>query len=84
MNISFTPTAWKQSLFWQQEDKRTLKRIRALLTDMQRNPFEGTGKPEPLNHELSGLWSRRITDEHRTVYQVEGDTLIIFQCRYHS
>ncbi|WPL21248.1 Txe/YoeB family addiction module toxin [Thiorhodovibrio frisius] len=66
--ISWHPQAWEDYLYWQQEDKRILKRVNALVKDVQRNPFEGIGKPEPLKHEWSGFWSRRINDEHRLVY----------------
>ncbi|MBK5971303.1 MULTISPECIES: Txe/YoeB family addiction module toxin [Thiorhodovibrio] len=65
--ISWHPQAWEDYLYWQQEDKRILKRVNALVKDVQRNPFEGIGKPEPLKHEWSGFWSRRINDEHRLV-----------------
>ncbi|EIC20506.1 toxin-antitoxin system, toxin component, Txe/YoeB family [Thiorhodovibrio frisius] len=68
MMISWHPQAWEDYLYWQQEDKRILKRVNALVKDVQRNPFEGIGKPEPLKHEWSGFWSRRINDEHRLVY----------------
>ena len=70
-------------LYWQQTDKAKLKRINQLIRDIQRNPFDGIGKPELLKHELAGLWSRRIDDEHRLVYAVEGENIIIVQCRYH-
>lgn len=83
MNISFTENAWEDYLYWQKTDKNILKRINELVKDIKRNPFTGRGKPEPLKYDLAGKWSRRITDEHRMVYQVEGDNLIVFTCRYH-
>ncbi len=81
--ISWHPQAWQDYLYWQQEDKRLLKRINALIRDIERNPFDGIGKPEPLKYAWSGFWSRRINEEHRLVYTVQGDHLIIAQCRYH-
>lgn len=83
MSLSFSKTAWEQYLFWQTTDKATLKKINRLLKDIQRHPFEGVGKPEPLKNDLSGYWSRRITDEHRLVYKVERNSVLIIQCRYH-
>lgn len=70
-------------MYWQQIDKKILKKINALIKECLRHPFEGTGKPEPLKGELSGYWSRRITREHRLVYKVTHDNLVIIQCRYH-
>lgn len=81
--ISFTEDAWVDYLYWQQTDKQILKRINGLLKAIQREPFAGIGKPEALKYSLTGYWSRRITDEHRLVYQAEGDHIIIIQCRYH-
>lgn len=81
--ISFRDRAWTDYLYWPQTDKAKLKRINQLIRDIQRDPFNGIGKPEPLKHELTGLWSRRIDDEHRLVYAVEGENIIIVQCRYH-
>ena len=87
MRISFTPQAWEDYLYWQTTDKKMLKRINLLLLllikDIRRSPFEGKGKPEPLKYELSGLWSRRITEEHRLVYEVTEDALTLTQCRFH-
>ncbi|MEE4463415.1 MAG: toxin YoeB [Pseudomonadales bacterium GWC1_66_9] len=83
MNILFTPEAWDDYLWFQQNDKAGLKRINLLIRDAQRDPFAGLGKPEPLKHNLSGFWSRRIGEEHRLVYRVDGDTLQIVMCRYH-
>jgi toxin YoeB len=81
--ISFRDRAWADYLYWQETDKAKLKRINHLIRDIRRNPFSGIGKPEPLRHGLAGLWSRRIDDEHRPVYAVEGAHVIIAQCRYH-
>ncbi len=83
MNILFTPEGWDDYLWFQQNDKAGLKRINLLIRDTQRNPFSGLGKPEPLKHNLSGFWSRRISGEHRLVYTVDGDVLQIVMCRYH-
>ena len=83
MQIKFSETAWEDYLFWQSKDKAVLKRINALLKDIQRSPFDGIGKPEPFKHILTGFWSRRIDDEHRLVYAVHDDTLLVAQCRYH-
>lgn len=83
MNIQFSSRGWDDYLYWQQFDKRILKKINELLKDISRNPYEGIGKPEPLKHALSGYWSRRITDEHRLVYRVEGSTVKVAQARYH-
>lgn len=81
--IKFSARGWRDYLYWQRTDKNVLKRINALIRDIQRSPFEGVGKPEPLKHRLAGYWSRRINDEHRLVYKVEADTPFIIQCRYH-
>jgi toxin YoeB len=75
--------AWEDYLYWQTQDKKTLKRINLLIQDIERNPFEGIGKPEPLKYDLSGYWSRRIDDSNRIVYKVNGDVLEILQCRTH-
>jgi toxin YoeB len=83
MNIQFSSRGWEDYVHWQQIDKKILKRINELLKEISRNPYEGTGKPEPLKHALSGFWSRRITDEHRLVYRVEGDVVKVAQARYH-
>lgn len=83
MNILFTPEAWDDYQWFLQNDKQNLKRINQLIKDIQRSPFEGIGKPEPLKHNLSGFWSRRITDEHRLVYTIEDESIQIVQCRYH-
>lgn len=83
MNVSFTENAWEDYLYWQNMDKKIVKRINELIKDIKRNPFEGIGEPEPLKYDLAEKWSRRITDEHRLVYQVEGKNLIVFTCKYH-
>ena len=81
--LLFTPAAWDDYLYWQGQDRKTLRRINALIEDTLRNPFTGLGKPEPLKQNLSGFWSRRIDDTHRFVYSVEDGDLAIFACRYH-
>ncbi len=83
MPIKFSDQAWDDYLYWQTNDRATIKRINTLLKEIQRSPFEGIGKPEPLKHNLSGFWSRRIDEEHRLVYSVQDDTILIAQCRYH-
>lgn len=83
MKIQFAEEAWKDFEWFLDNDKRIVKRIRKLLKDMLRNPEEGIGKPERLKFQLSGCLSRRINDEHRLVYQVEKDAIIIISCRYH-
>ena len=83
MRLIFSEHAWNDYLYWQRVDKKLLKRINSIIQDIQRFPFEGIGKPEPLKHALSGYWSRRINDEHRIVYKVEDDSLFIAQLRHH-
>ena len=83
MSLTFTENAWEDYLYWQKYDARKLVRINELLRDIVRDPYKGTGKPEPLRGNLSGWWSRRIDTEHRLVYRVEKDRVIILQCRYH-
>jgi toxin YoeB len=87
MRIAFTPDGWEDYLYWQGVDRKVLQRINELLRDMTRHPFEGIGKPEPLKGTLKGLWSRRITQEHRVIYAVVGtgddQTVVVMQCRYH-
>ena len=83
MRVVFSEHAWDDYLYWQKTDRKVVHRINALIKDIQRTPFEGVGKPEPLKHALSGYWSRRINDEHRIVYKVEDDALLIAQLRYH-
>jgi toxin YoeB len=83
MRITFSKNAWEDYLSWQSEDKKMLKKINELIKDIQRNSFSGIGKPEPLKFDLAGFWSRRIDREHRLVYQVNNDNLLIYGCRYH-
>ena len=83
MKLIFSENAWEEYLYWQSADKKIAKRINNLIRDIQRVPYEGIGKPEPLRHALSGYWSRRINDEHRIVYKVENDAVLIAQLRYH-
>lgn len=83
MKLVFADEAWEDYLYRQKQDRKMIERINKLIREIQRDPFEGIGKPEPLRHALSGFWSRRITDEHRVVYKVEGDALLIAQLRYH-
>lgn len=81
--LTWTLAAWDDYIYWHGQDKKTLKRINLLITDVLRHPFEGIGKPEPLKENLSGFWSRRIDDTHRLVYCVDGEFLVIIACRYH-
>jgi toxin YoeB len=83
VNLIFSDHAWNDYLYWQKTDKKILRRINALITEIKRSPHQGTGKPEPLKHALAGYWSRRITDEHRLVYKVTEDAVLIAQLRYH-
>jgi toxin YoeB len=83
MRIIFSKNAWEDYTSWQTEDKKILKKINNLIREIHRSPYEGIGKPEPLKFELAGLWSRRIDLEHRLVYKIEGNDLLIFACRYH-
>ena len=83
MRYVFSEKAWNDYLYWQQTDKKILKKINSLIKDIARNPFDGIGKPEPLKHEYSGFWARRITPEHRLIYQVRGDEVLIAKCRFH-
>ncbi len=83
MKIIFSLNAWEEYLSWQKEDKKMLKKVNRLIKAIQRDPFSGVGKPEPLKYDLAGFWSRRIDREHRLVYQyVDGD-ILIYSCRYH-
>jgi len=81
--IAWTKEAWKDYLYWQGQDKKTLRRINKLISATLRNPFEGIGKPEALKENLSGFWSRRIDDSNRLVYAVDDNRLMIISCRYH-
>jgi toxin YoeB len=81
--LAFDPHGWEDYVYWQTQDRKTLKRINLLITDVLRDPFAGIGKPEPLKHILSGAWSRRIDDVHRLVYYVTDDRIVILQAREH-
>ena len=83
MKLVFDEDAWDDYLYWQQHDRALLKKLNRLIEECTRTPFDGTGKPEPLRGDYSGWWSRRITEEHRLVYRVEEDGLLIAQCRFH-
>lgn len=83
MRLVFAPEAWEDYLYWQGADQKAVRRIHELIKDTLRSPFSGIGKPEPLRFALSGFWSRRITEEHRMVYRVEKNDLLIAQLRYH-
>ncbi len=83
MKLSWAEEAWEDYLYWQATNKKLLKRINALIKDIKRQPFEGLGDPEPLRHNWTGYWSRRINREHRLIYKVKNDELLIAQCRYH-
>ena len=82
MKLIFADAAWEDYLYWQKQDRKVLERINKLVQEVKREPLSGVGKPEPLRHALAGFWSRRITDEHRMVYRVEGEELLIAQLRY--
>ena len=83
MTVVFMGNSFESFCQWATEDKKVFKKIGTLIKDIQREPFDGLGKPEPLKHDLSGLWSRRITDEHRLIYRVENDVLAIVSCKFH-
>jgi toxin YoeB len=83
MRLVFTESAWQDYLWFQDRDRKLLKRINLLIKDVMRSPFDGIGKPEPLKADLSGYWSRRINDEHRLVYAINDNDLVIIACRYH-
>lgn len=83
MKLIFAEEAWEDYLYWQKQDKRVVERINKLIVETQRDPFVGIGKPEPLKHALSSYWSRRINDEHRMVYRVGSNGLLIAQLRFH-
>ena len=82
-SVHFVPSAWDEYLWWQGQDKKTLKRINTLVNAVARDPFDGIGKPEPLVGNLSGYWSRRIDEANRLVYRATDDELVIVQCRFH-
>ncbi|QJQ99839.1 MULTISPECIES: Txe/YoeB family addiction module toxin [unclassified Halomonas] len=81
--LCWTDESWRDYVYWQRQDKKTLKRINKLIADVKRSPFEGIGKPEPLKENLSGFWSRRIDESNRLVYVVEESSITIISCRYH-
>jgi len=85
--VFWASSGWDDYLFWQETDRKMLRRINLMIKDISRTPFDGLGKPEPLKHQKTGYWSRRIDKEHRLVYKVSGDadkeTIYIVQCRYH-
>lgn len=81
--IVFTEQAWQDYLYWQSQDKKTLRRINQLLTDISRNGYTGIGKPEPLKHDLTGYWSRRIDEVNRLVYRISDDVIEVLQCKGH-
>ena len=81
--ITWTEAAWEDYLYWQNQDRKTLKRINLLIRESVRTPFSGIGKPEPLRENLSGFWSRRIDESNRLVYTVNGNDLVVIACRYH-
>ena len=83
MNLAFTPDGWDDCLYWQATDKAILRRLNRIIEDTLRSPFEGLGKPEQLRHQLAGCWSRRISEEHRLVYRVSNETVVIVMARYH-
>lgn len=83
MRLIFADAAWEDYLYWQEQDKRMVVRISKLIKETMRDPFEGFGKPEPLKHSLAGFWSRRIDEEHRMVYKLDADALMLAQLRYH-
>ncbi len=83
MNLIFSDKAWEEYMYWQSTDKQILRKINQLIKDIKREPFEGIGKPEPLKYELSGFWSRRISDEHRLVYEVSESYIAVVSCRFH-
>jgi toxin YoeB len=83
MKYIFVDESWEDYLYWQHADRRMLARINELLKDIARTPFTGIGKPEPLKHKYRGFWSRRINDEHRLIYQVREEEILIVKCRFH-
>ena len=83
MKLIFAEKAWEDYQYWQKTDKKMLNRINALIKDIKRDPFDGIGKPEPLKHALAGYWSRRTNDEHRIVYKIYQESLLVAQLRYH-
>lgn len=83
LDLLFLPEGWEDYLYWQTQDKKTLRRINTLIKDIQRSPFDGLGKPEPLKGNYQGWWSRRIDEVNRIVYKIEATKLVVAQCRTH-
>ncbi|MGV8093472.1 MAG: Txe/YoeB family addiction module toxin [Mangrovibacterium sp.] len=83
MKYSFVDESWEDYTYWASTDKKILGKINELLKDIRRNPFKGLGKPEPLRHKYKGCWSRRITEEHRLIYQIRDNEILILKCRFH-
>ena len=83
MRITFSKNSWEDYISWQREDRKLLKKINQLIKEIQRTPFEGIGNPEPLKYDLAGFWSRRIDREHRLVYQVFENEILIYSCKFH-
>lgn len=83
MKLVFSDQAWEDYLYWQKQNRKMVERINKLIREIQRQPFEGVGKPEPLKHALAGFWSRRLDDEHRIVYRIEDEAMQIAQLRFH-
>ncbi len=83
MKLVWSEKSWEDYLYWQSHDKKMVKKINSLIKDIKREPFDGLGKPEPLRYALAGCWSRRITDEHRVVYEVDDESIYIVSCRFH-
>ncbi len=83
MKLIFVDESWEDYLYWLETDKKILQRINQLIKDISRNPFTGIGKPEPLRHKYKGFWSRRIDNEHRLIYKIEGKEIFIAKCRFH-
>ena len=83
MRLIFADQAWEDYLYWQRTDRKILEKINHLLQEIRREPFRGIGKPEPLRHDFAGYWSRRINDEHRIVYKIQNDSVLLAQLRFH-
>ncbi len=83
MNVSFSPEGWEDYIYWQSIDKKMVGKINALIKEISRTPYEGSGNPEALRHRWTGWWSRRISNEHRILYRVVGETIEVVQCRLH-
>jgi toxin YoeB len=83
MKLIFPGQAWEDYFYWQKTDKSMLNKINSLLKEIVRTPFEGTGKPEPLKYNFTNCWSRRINPEYRLVYKIDGESVVVLQCRYH-